>query len=170
METQLTTGMKEIVHSFATAVQNKDFDLIASLLADDGEFQIQDALLDTVEHCSKSVFMDWLKPVLYPVIIDKIQYDNCILCKVGNPVVIFNEGQFPKVKKDSSTKSMNGLMLEIRDNLIYEVNFCYSFAHLENMYQFECNGKAVKEYMKDNPEISLMDAIHIVLTIRGYKV
>ncbi|MCF8450422.1 MAG: hypothetical protein K9G49_11185 [Taibaiella sp.] len=55
---------REITRQFAKAVQKKDFTIIENLLADNGEFNTEDADLNTIDSSSKSVFMDWLKFVL----------------------------------------------------------------------------------------------------------
>ncbi len=60
---------------------------------------------------------------------------------IGNKVVLFNGGKFPRVIKDVSERSKTGLMLEIEDDKIIGINFCYVFAKTENLYQFECNQK-----------------------------
>jgi hypothetical protein len=52
---------REITRQFAKAVQKKDFTIIENLLADNGEFNTQDADLNTIDSRCKTVFIDWLK-------------------------------------------------------------------------------------------------------------
>jgi|GEM_PF-2223778 len=167
METQSITQTKDLVKIFAAAVQEKAFDQIASLLADNGNFQTQDAKLETIVNCSKAAFMEWFIPALSTTIIDKIEYDNCILCKMGAPVIIFNDGLFPKVKNDASRKSMNGLMLEIENGLIKGISICYAYAIRENKYQFERDGEEMKKLMEQIPGMTIYEAVEIVLTRKG---
>lgn len=157
---------KEIIQTFAKAVQDKDFDLITSLLADDGGFELLDEKLDITSE-SKAAYMNWIKAVLSDTTITKIEYDTCILCAMGNPVVLFNDGQFPKVKKDHSRKSMNALMLDIADGKIKEIKFCNFLAGRENKFQFECNGVEIQKLI-ETTGISVDDAISIVLAKNGY--
>ena len=158
---------KQIVEQFATVVRNKDFELIASLLVDDGNFNTQDAELNTQDGCNKAAFMEWLKPALSATTIEQVEYDQCLHCRIGNPVVLFDGGQFPPMKLDSSSKSITGLMLDINNGLIREISFCYTFLGRENKYQFECNGEEIKK-LTDNG-MPLREAVHKVLTERGYK-
>ena len=76
----------------------------------------------------------------------KIDYDNCIHCSIGNPVVLFNNGLFPRDIKDVSERSKTGLMLRIEHNKIIEIKFCYAFAVTENKYVFDCKMAKIKEY------------------------
>jgi hypothetical protein len=165
--TATLNNIKEIVATFAKAVQKKDLNQIDSLLTEDGEFNTQDDQLTTINGSTKPEFMAWFTKALTAVEIEKIEYDNCILCRVGNPVVLFNEGSFPAIAVDSSNKSMTGLMLDIVDDKIREIAFCYSFACRENKYQFECDGEEVKKLVAEGSPLD--DAITIVLTKRGYK-
>ena len=157
---------KQTVEVFASAVQNKDYELITSLLAEDGKFNIQDTDLNTQDGCSKADFIKWLSTALTGIEISKIEYDTCILCKTGNQVVIFNDGLFPMVKKDISKKSINGLMLDIKDSLIYGISFCYYFSTKENKSQMDCLIEKRDKLMgKGFPQIM---AVKIAFKLGGY--
>ena len=92
MVSQITT--QEIVEQFSGAVRSKDMARIAMLLADNGEYNTQDAELNTITDSNKVQFLDWLTKQLSQNEVAKIEYDTCILCRTGNPVVLFNEGLF----------------------------------------------------------------------------
>lgn len=157
-------NVKDIVKRFAYAVQEKNIGLIALLLADDGEYNTQDNELNTIEGSNKAAFVEWLSRQLSNNQITKIEYDNCILCRTGNPVVLFNEGLFV-LQKEHKAKSRTGFMLHIVDGLIQEIAFCFSFAHRENKSQMEYdNDEANKLLAKGVP---LVEAIETVLTARG---
>lgn len=158
------TNTKEIVILFAKAVQDKDSELITSLLADDGEYHTQDADLNTIEHSNKSAFIEWLQVQLSKKEITKIEYDNCILCRTGNPVVLFNEGLFV-LQQEHKAKSRTGFMLDIVDGKIKEIMFCFYFAHRENKPQWEYDSDEVKKLTAQG--VPLIDAIETVLTARG---
>ena len=111
--------------------------------------------------------MKWLIPALSAVTIKTVEYDQCLHCRIGNPVVIFNAGQFPLIKREMSNVSMTGLMLDIKDDLIREMGFCYTFLDRENRYQFECHSEAIDKLTATG--VPLMEAIDIVLTREGYK-
>ena len=126
--------LQQIVKQFAKAVQEEDFELIASLLADDGVYHTQDVELNTINDSNKGAYLDWLSRQLSQKDVTKIEYDNCILCRTGNPVVLFNEGLFV-LQQEHKAKSRTGFMLHIVDGLIHEIAFCFSFAQRENKSQ-----------------------------------
>lgn len=162
MQTQINA--KDIVIQFAKAVQEKNIELIASLLADDGEYNTQDAELNTIEKCSKAKFIDWLSRQVMQKPIIKIEYDTCILCRTGNPVVLFNDGLFV-LQQEHKAKSRTGFMLHIVDGLIKEIAFCFSFAHRENKSQMEYDNEEVNELLAKG--VPLVEAIETVLSARG---
>ncbi len=157
---------REITRQFAKAIQNKDFTIIENLLANDGEFNTQDADLNTIESSSKSTFMDWLKFVLTKQSVTSIEYDQCILCKMGNPVVLFNDG-FLIRQEDSRERAKTGFMIDVVDGIIKEIAFCYYFADRENKSQLEYDSIEIKKL--EATGVPLVEAIEIVLSARGCK-
>ena len=135
---KLLIKTKDISIEFANAIKLKDIKLIEYLLSDTGTFAIQDFELETIE-ASKEQFIKWFSQKLERVTIYKVDFDQCLHCMIGNKVVLFNEGKFPRAIKDVSERSKTGLMLEIEANKISSISFCYVFAKTENLYQFECN-------------------------------
>jgi hypothetical protein len=161
-------GVNEIVKQFASAVQVKDIRLVASLLADDGEFNTQDEDLNTIDNSTKTAFIQWLTTALSVTEISKIEYDQCLYCKIGNPVVLFNNGKFPPIKREMSSKCKTGLMLDIKDGLIREIAFCYTFLERENCYQYECPEQKKEIDSLVAMGIPLREAVNIMLKNRGY--
>ncbi len=158
------TTAQEITKQFAHAVQQKNMDMIASMLADNGEYNTQDAELNTITDCSKAAFIDWLSRQLSQKEITTTEYDTCILCRTGNPVVLFNEGLFV-LQQEHKAKSRTGFMLHIVDGLIQEIAFCFSFAHRENKSQAEYDNDEVNKLTAQG--VPLIEAIETVLTARG---
>jgi hypothetical protein len=136
----LKVKTKDISIEFAKAVKLKDINLIEHLLSVKGSFNIQDNELET-QDANKEQFINWFGKKLDSVTIYKVAFDQCLHCMIGNKVVLFNGGKFPRVIKDVSERSKTGLMLEIEEDKIIGINFCYVFAKTENLYQFECNQK-----------------------------
>lgn len=161
-----TNDPKEIVRTFAAAVQERNYDLITSMLADNGKYKIMDLDFSVIDATCKGEFLCWFLPAITFVDIETIEYDTCILCKMGNPVVIFNNGQFPKVKRDLSIQAMNGLMLEIEDGLICGISFCYYFATKENISQLDYNDAQIRKLTDTGMELE--QAVDIVLKREGY--
>lgn len=137
---------EDIAVEFANASQNKDITLLSGLLADDGDFQIQNEELD-FEDADKLKFLEWYKSKLAATPIETIEYDQCINCLFGKPVVLFNNGKFPRRIKDGSERTKTGIALEVKDYKIARLNFCFVFLKTENKHVFEATGEKVKKYI-----------------------
>jgi len=139
---------KEIATKFALASKNCDLELLNNLLSKDGAFHIQDTLLETIE-VSKDEFLRWYKEKLDAVPIESIDYDQCLHCYLGKPVVLFNNGKFPRQVQDSSERTKTGLALNISGNKIIEIAFCYTFLKMENKYVYQATGDRIKKFIED---------------------
>lgn len=147
MVTEVLISAKEIVKIFAKATLNNDIETIAELLSNSGEFQTQDIASEDVTS-TKEGFLEWYKLKLLSNKVESVSYDNCLHCSLGNPVVLFNNGLFPRNIKDSSERSKAGLMLKVENELISEIKFCHVFAVTDNDYVYECHMKKAKEYVE----------------------
>lgn len=137
----------DIAIEFAKATRLNDIELLNSLLHENGEFEIQDKENEVID-ANKSEFLKWYKTKLDTMPITKITYDQCLHCCIGNSVVIFNDGTFPRAIKDSSERSKTGIMIDAKDNKITRLKFCFVFLKTENKYEFECTRDKVKELQK----------------------
>ena len=146
METLENTS--EVIKIFAVAIKEKNIELIVSLLSEKGIYDTQLPDLKTIES-DKVTFVDWFSDKLKTTKISSVTFDQCLHCKIGNPVVLFNNGEFPRIIKDSSERSKTGLMLDIKEGKITNIKFCYVFAQTENKYKFECDGEQIKKHMSD---------------------
>lgn len=138
---------KILVESFAEASRSKDFETLKMLLDEGGEYEIQPEtkISDIVD---RSSFIEWYKGKLEAISITDIEYDQCVHCELGKPVVLFNKGKFPKNLRESHERSKAGLMLKIKNSKIIEIKFCYIFLKTENKYVFECQGEEMKKLIK----------------------
>jgi hypothetical protein len=141
------TQTKDIAAEFALASKNNDIGLLKKLLSKDGSFHIQSPSLDTIE-VQREEFLEWYKKKLDATTIESIEYDQCLLCLLGKPVVLFNNGKFPRQVKDSSERAKTGLVLNIRDSKIIEMGFCYTFLRTENKNVFETTGEKIGKYIE----------------------
>ena len=134
---------------FAEAIATCDTELLGHILDDKGEFEIKNEKVEVVR-TDKAGFIQWITQKRTAV--DKLEYyfDQCLHCSIGSPVVIFNNGEFPKSIKDSSAKSKTGFMLNIKDQRINEIKFCYTFLHNENKYGYEIECERIKKYMDEH--------------------
>jgi len=60
------------------------------------------------------------------------------------PVFLFNGGKFPRETKKESERSKMGLMLNVQEDKIMEIKFCFVFLKTENKYLFECIAEKIK--------------------------
>ncbi len=138
--------MNILIKEFAESSKSNNILLLKSLLSDNGIFEIQDTNLDIIE-VGKTDFLDWYKDKLNETVINEIFYDQCLHCAIGNPVILFNNGTFPRKIKDDSERSKTGLMIEVKEDKITYIKFCFVFAETENKYVFECIGANIKKLM-----------------------
>ncbi len=159
--TNTLTKTADIVNEFAVATQNKDIKSLENLLDQDGEFEIENEIDFSVRLIvAKQIFLEWYETKLESTEITEIDHDQCIHCSIGNPVVLFNLGKFPREEKDSSTRSKTGLMLNIKDTKITEIKFCFVFLKTENKCGFEVDGERIKALMAQG--LSIDEAIYKV--------
>ena len=146
METTLIKK-QDITLEFALASKNKNIELLKALLSEDGTFHIQDQASNTIK-VGREDFLKWYKEKLDVTTIESIEYDQCLFCLLGSPVVLFNNGKFPRQVKDCSERTKTGLALNIIENKIAEMGFCYSLLKTENEPIFEATFKKIARYME----------------------
>ena len=152
----------DIAIEFAQASKLNDIQHLKSLLHDNGEFEIQDSHLEIV-HANKEEFINWYEAKLNSTPITDIVYDQCLHCHIGNSVVIFNDGKFPRTIKDISERSKTGLMIDAKEGKIITLKFCFVFLKTENNYQVECIMERFKQLRKEG--LSFDEAYKIVADI-----
>ena len=148
METVATINdTMQTVEHFASAVQNKDYELIDRLLADDGDFNNREDGLPLPDDGSKETFMKWFIEELSCSTVDKVDYDNCNGCIVGNPVILFNGGQFPASKPDRGhgNNATSAMMLSISDGKINQIKFCNQMAVTKSKFWFQIIGYEIMQ-------------------------
>jgi hypothetical protein len=143
METLIIKDHKTIAKELAEAIASCNIDKVADLLKEDGEYSIQDEKEETV-FANKAVFLKWLMNCFDECSFvnedhSHLNYiiDKCSYCRIGNPVLIFENGRFPVMSRNPWESSKCGLMLEFRDNLVSDISFCYIFLSSENPFNYE---------------------------------
>ena len=137
-------SIKDLIEEFSMATIEKDFTIIVKLLDDQGVFEIQDNKQELIE-VSKEEFLIWYQNKLQEVTIVEHHYDQCIGCSFGKQVVLFNNGAFPRIQKDTSDRSKTGFIIDSEDGKIIKIAFCFAFHKTDNKYIFECIGTIIKE-------------------------
>jgi hypothetical protein len=136
-----------LTHEFAQASQQKDILYLKKLLSDEGEFEIQDDALETYD-VNKAEFLVWYANKLEQTAITTISYDQCLDCQIGGSVVLFNDGKFPRKIKDPSERVKAGFKLEVVEDKIVNLKFCFVFLETENKYKFQCDMDRMKKYQE----------------------
>ncbi len=131
----------------ALAIASFNIARVNELLSEKGEFNILDEN-ENVVIGNKPDFINWLTNCFDEFLYvneesNHLDYvmDQCLHCKIGNPVIIFENGRFPVITRKPWQKEKCGLMLEFDGNLISGITFCFVFLKTENPYLFEkgCN-------------------------------
>jgi hypothetical protein len=143
METLIKKDQKSITIELADAIASFNIDEVAKLLADNGKYCVQNEKEEIVVS-NKASFINWLSSSFDEFVFvndgkTKLNYvlDQCLHCKIGNPVIILENGKFPVFTRDLADREKCGLMLEFEDNLISGITFCFVFLHTDNPYLFE---------------------------------
>jgi hypothetical protein len=66
-------------------------------------------------------------------------------CQIGASVVLFNDGTFPRKIKDSSERVKSGFKVDVKEDKIDNLKFCFVFLKTENKYKFQCEIDEMKE-------------------------
>jgi hypothetical protein len=142
-ETIISANQKTLTIELAEALSELNDAVVEKLLLDNGEFEILDDKNETKTE-NKVEFINWLKACFekYAVINEdfkKLEYtiDQCLHCKIGNPVILLNNGRFPVFTKDAWEREKIGLMLEFKDEMISGITFCGVFLETDNPFHFE---------------------------------
>lgn len=143
METIIATNQKTLTIKLAEAITSFNIAEVELLLSENGEFQILDDKDETIIS-KKDGFIKWLNYCFDEFTLanedcDQLDYtiDQCLHCRVGNPVIIFKNGRFPVFTRNSWEREKIGLMLEFDDNLISGITFCGFFLQTDNPFLFE---------------------------------
>lgn len=131
MLTKTEVVKKDLVQLFAEATKNGNIDLIESLLAANGKFEIQNLRSAPIATNNKE-FIRWYKERLENASIKEITYDHCLYCSMGKRLVIFNKGLFPYKVESIGNRTKSGLMIDTENDKIIEIKFCHTFAQTHN--------------------------------------
>lgn len=149
----LQIQQKKLVQELAEAIATGNIHLIHDLLDEDGGYIITDSKFE-LQETDKYGFLNWIKPLMEDRGLDfenKLTYnfDQCMHCQIGNPVILFDEGRFPVATKESWEKEKLGLMIEFEGEKISGISICGSFLHRDNPYNFEESCRKKYGYIKN---------------------
>jgi hypothetical protein len=138
---EVNKDQKELARKLADSISTGNINHVHDLLDDEGEFTISDSTLEFAI-TDKYGFLNWLKPFLMErnlSSVNKIDYtiDQCLFCKIGNPVIIFEDGKFPINTKEPWQREKLGFMLEFEGEKISAISICGVFLHADNPLNIE---------------------------------
>ena len=143
METLIEKDLYIITIELANAIASFKIVKVTELLSVDGGYCLQDEKEETVV-ANKSSFIKWLSNCIEEFFnvnedLTQLNYiiDRCSYCRIGNPVIIFENSRFPVMTRNPWESSKCELMLEFKDNLVSDISFCYIFLSSENPYNYE---------------------------------
>lgn len=143
METIKKVDQNTIAIELANAIASFNIAKVAELLSEEGEYCIQDEK-DEIVITSKVNFLNWLNDCIDEFLFvneerNQLNFiiDHCVHCRIGNPVIIFENGRFPVFTRDPWQREKCGLMLEFDDNLVSGITFCFLFLETDNPFLFE---------------------------------
>lgn len=143
METIIKTNQETLTLELANAIATIDIAKINELLSDKGEYCIQDEKGEPVL-TNKTNYINWLSNRFDEFLsskddCDRLNYiiDKCSYCRIGNPVIIFENGKFPVLTTKDWESEECGLILEFDGNIISDISFCFLFLTTENPYLYE---------------------------------
>ena len=143
MDATIKTDQKTITTELAEAIATFNITKVADLLSENSEYWIQD-YKDEIVLTNKVNFLTWLRDCFDEFLFvneerTRLNYiiDQCLHCRIGNPVIIFENGRFPVFTRDLAQREKCGLMLEFNDNLVSDISLCFFFVKTDNPYLYE---------------------------------
>jgi hypothetical protein len=143
METLIIKDHKTIAKELADAIASFNIAKIGDQLSENGEYSTLNEKEEIV-YTNKSTFITWLSNIIKDYksnnkTTGKLSFifDRCSYCRIGNPVIIFENGKFPVNMKKPWEMEKCGLMLQFENNLISGITFCFYFLKAENPFNHE---------------------------------
>lgn len=153
MENNSKTEIKSIPKIFGESIANFELENIGAFLKEDGEYQITNSEDEPII-VDKNKFLEWLGSRIMEFkkanpSRESLNYeiDQCLHCRIGNPVLIFENGKFPVQLIKPWDREKCGLMLEFENDLVESISLCFLFLQTDNPFIFEtnCHFKAPKD-------------------------
>lgn len=128
----------QFAKQFAYAFAHYDLPTLSSLMADKGEYIIQDEFGEDLLVEDKADYLSWLSGRFEEFKEDnpnkkklKFEFDTCAGCSTGCPVVYFEGAIFPRLAEDEDEILLHGIMVDSKNGKATRILFCYNFKYLE---------------------------------------
>jgi len=127
----------------ADAISAFNIAKVSNLLADDGEYAIQNEKKEIVLR-NKNNFLDWMGQCFheFQLINTTCQQMNytiiqCLHSVTGNPVIIFNNGTFPDFSGNKGQGEKSGLVIKSENDKIVRIELCVLVMKTESPFIYE---------------------------------
>lgn len=127
-------NQKELVRTFASALANYQLFEATQFLID-GEYSYFNEVGEPID-TDRIGFVEYLNEVVRAKVKSgaeplSVQINQCLACRMGNPVILLDGGKFPHRSEKDSPKEV-GLMLEVEDGHIKGIRPCTFSENTEN--------------------------------------
>lgn len=139
---------KSVISELAEAISSIDISKIEDLLSDNGNFVVQDENYK-VSWSDKEKFLAWLNGcygrfLSSGEVRSRLRFTivQSMHSTVGNPIILFEDGQFPVLSMNQLREEKSGLLIRCEDNKITGIEFCFLVMKTESPFIYE------KRYLK----------------------
>ena len=137
------TSKESIIAELAEAISSFNLDGVAMLLADDGNYAIQDENLKIVIS-GKDEFLRWLRGCYSKLLFGgrfrrRLSFNivRCMHCVTGNPIIVFEKGRFPVYSGIREKYAQNGLVIISDETMVTGIELCLLVKKIERPFIYE---------------------------------
>jgi len=137
------TYKESIIAELAEAISSFNIDGVAMLLADDGNYAIQDENLKIVIS-GKDEFLRWLRGCYSKLFFGgrfrrRLSFNivRCMHCVTGNPIIVFEKGRFPVYSGTREKYAQNGLVIISDETRVTGIELCLLVKKIERPFIYE---------------------------------
>jgi len=137
------TSKESIIAELAEAISSFNIDGVAMLLADDGNYAIQDENLKIVIS-GKDEFLRWLRGCYSKLFFGgrfrrRLSFNivRCMHCVTGNPIIVFEKGRFPVYSGTREKYAQNGLVIISDETRVTGIELCLLVKKIERPFIYE---------------------------------
>ncbi len=143
MRSKVNTDTKTIIAELAEAISSYNIAGIEELLSADGDYTIQNEKNEIIKS-GKDRFIEWLGECYHESVPSgrfrrrlRFTIVQCLHCVTGNPIIIFDNGNFPVFSGIRGKDEKSGLVIRYAGNKITGIEFCFLAMKTENPFIYE---------------------------------
>jgi hypothetical protein len=143
MRLKVNSGRKTIITDLAEAISSYNINGLEELLSADGEFAIQNEKNEII-NSGKQSFIVWLGKCYHESVPSgrfrrglRFTIVQCLHCVTGNPIIIFDNGNFPGFPGIREKDEKSGFVIQFAGNRITGIEFCFLAMKTESPFIYE---------------------------------